>query len=62
MIETCAGSVSGTTVRAFVKRTPRSASAESAGMSRGVSRSARRVSIVTSRTFGGAADGAGAGA
>src|SRR5205823_3125752 len=46
------GSVSGTAVRAFVNRTPEPARRSSAGVTPAPRRSARNVSIVTSRTLG----------
>ena len=56
----CDGNVSGTAVRAVVKRTPEAASADSAGAMAGVSRSARIVSIVMITTERGGPAGAGA--
>jgi hypothetical protein len=56
MIDVCAGSVSGTVVRAFVNLTPREATLSSVGVKSGEIRSARNVSIVTKRRFSGRAD------
>ena len=47
----CDGSVSGTAVRAAVKRVPAAASRSMVGATPVPTRSARNVSIVTSRTF-----------
>ncbi len=52
MMEACDGSVSGTAVRALVNRTFAAASASSAGATPTPRRSARKVSMVTSRMFG----------
>jgi len=51
-IVACDGSVSGAAVRAAVKNRPDAASASIAGAVPTPTRSARSVSIVTSRTFG----------
>src|SRR4051812_36283375 len=55
------GSVSGTALRAALNRAPRAATLSIVGVSAGLTRSARSVSIVISRTFGDATvTGAGA--
>ena len=52
MIAACDGSVSGTAVRALVNRRLEAASASRAGATPTPRRSARNVSMVTSKMFG----------